>query len=86
MAANASMNDLMQTGNKPLFSTPELEHRIELIQHLIKHSTYPVIIKGAAGSGKTSLLMLLTEYLDKDFQVRSVTVYSNNDVLDINVL
>ena len=44
------------TSDSDYFLTPELEHRIELIKHLVEFSDRIVVVTGEAGSGKTSLL------------------------------
>ena len=70
------------TSDSDYFSTPELEHRIELIKHLIEFSDRIVVITGEPGTGKTSLMNHLVCNPDEKWNRCRLEFNSINSVED----
>ena len=70
------------TDDREFFSTPALEHRIELIKHLIEFSDRIVVVTGDAGSGKTSLLSHLKQNSDEKWNLCQLQFNDINTVED----
>lgn len=68
--------------DKEYFASPELEHRIELIKHLIEFSDRIIVITGEVGSGKTSLLNHLLYQHDEKWQLCKLSFNTINTTED----
>ncbi|MEE8320582.1 MAG: AAA family ATPase, partial [Gammaproteobacteria bacterium] len=56
-----------------LHLTPDLEHRLELIRHLLEYSDHLLLVSGQAYAGKTALCDLLCREADENWSVCKVT-------------
>lgn len=64
------------------FSTPELDHRLELINHLVEFSDRFIVVTGPAGSGKTTLLKQIARSVEDKWRVSKLPfkdIQSAND-------
>lgn len=67
---------------KEFFETPEIEHRIELIKHLIEFSDRIIVVTGEEGSGKTTLLYNLVTTRDEKWHLCRLSFNDINTVGD----
>ena len=58
------------------FITPEIQHRVELIKHLVEFSDRFLVVTGQYGSGKTSLIQYLMGNLAENWKVSQLRVSS----------
>lgn len=59
--------------NELFFSTPELEHRLELIRHMVEFSHRFLVVTGHPQSGKTTLLKHLVKTADDKWRISQVS-------------
>ncbi len=55
------------------FSTPELEHRLELIRHMVEFSDRFLVVTGLADAGKTTLLRHLIKVVDEKWRINRLS-------------
>ncbi len=67
---------------KEFFEIPELEHRIELIKHLIEFSDRIIVLLGEEGAGKTTLLSHLVSTRDEKWHLCRLSFNDINTVDD----